>query len=123
MKRYAPLLPGVFFCGLIALSFLGCNGARPTGVPSGGDVPTQIIVFVHWQEQGVPGHEVEIVETGATAVTDEFGRATFAVPPGDYTVRVFGLNWGGPALRSVDFPVRVGADDVQVEVVDCLPCV
>ena len=119
MKRYSPVLHSLCLLGVLVCSVLGCNDARPTAVPA----DAQIVVFVHWQQQGVPGHDVEVLETGATAVTDEFGRAVFAVPPGDYTVRVFGINQGGPVFRSLDFPVTVGDDDVQLEVVDCLPCV
>ena len=124
MRRYPAHLLHVFFA-LIVLALIGCDGSQPAGVPSDPDDPdvgANIVVFVHWQDEGVPGHDVELLETGEIVVTDEDGHAVFAVAPGAYTVRIFGLNLGGPALRFVDYPVGVANVDVHVEAIDCLLC-
>jgi hypothetical protein len=109
---------------LLALVFtaleLGSQGQQFVAAPVRG----HITVFVHWQEQGVPGHRVELLQTGASHTTDESGIVRFSVRPGNYTVRIFDLNHGGPPLWITDYPVSVKAGaTVQVEAVDCLPCV
>jgi hypothetical protein len=46
------------------------------------------------------------------------------VPTGTFTVRVYEINRGGPALPWVDTKVTVTAgEEALVDVVDCLPCV
>ena len=83
-----------------------------------------IQVFVHWDGDGVSGKRVELLERHRVMKTDEEGVVEFVVRPGDYTVRVYDLNLGGPPLRYVDTKVTVVAGEVtRVEVVDCLPCV
>ena len=83
-----------------------------------------VVVFVHWQGEGVPDKRVELVELGIDGVTNADGIAAFKVPVGDYTVRIYDINRGGPALRFVDEKVRVTVDaESRIEVVDCLPCV
>jgi hypothetical protein len=83
-----------------------------------------ILVFVHWEGEGVPGKRVELLGLHREMKTDEEGIAEFIVRPGTYTVRVYDLNRGGPPMWYVDTKVTVVADEVtRVEVVDCLPCV
>lgn len=83
-----------------------------------------IAVHVHWQEQGEAGKRVEVLETGRVKTTDKNGNAYFRVPAGTYTVRVYEINRGGPALPYVDTKVMVPAyQRVTVDIVDCLPCV
>lgn len=122
MKRAAYL---VFFLALI----VACSEDRIDS-PSDGSYRSAklesgtVVVFVHWQGEGVPDKRVELVELGIDAVTNADGMAEFKVPVGDYTVRIYDINRGGPALRFVDekVTVTVGAES-RVEVVDCLPCV
>ena len=48
----------------------------------------------------------------------------FVVPVGDYTLRVYEINRGGPPLLFVDEKITVTPDaEIRLEVVDCLPCV
>lgn len=83
-----------------------------------------IIVRVHWDGQGLPGKRVEVVELRRVMTTDEEGFAEFIVPKGDYTVRAYDINRGGPAMWYVDTRVTVVPNGViRVEVIDCLPCV
>ena len=111
------------FFAFLVFPLIGCDHSQPADVPSGADDPgANIVVFVHWRDEGVPGHDVVLLETGESAVTDENGQVVFAVEPGAYTVRIFALNLGGPALRSVDFAVSVANVDVHVEAIDCLLC-
>ena len=111
MKTSSPLL--------FALLALSCSDTHTVAPPPQG----QIVVYVHWEEQALADKQIELVETGETKFTDVTGTATFAVPPGKYTIRAFAINRGGPALRSIDFDVEVrpGAT-TRLDIVDCLPC-
>jgi uncharacterized protein (DUF2141 family) len=85
---------------------------------------SKIVAYVHWEDQGLPGKQVVLLQTGDTLVTDSMGLAHFNVPPGRYVVRALGINQGGPAYRSVDFEVKVQRGmDTKVDIIDCLPCV
>ena len=85
----------------------------------------QIVIFVYTNSQTpVSGIQVEIVQTKESKVTDAKGLAEFVVSPGDYTVRIYGLNGPGPTLFSKDFPVTVRKGETQkLSVFDCLECV
>lgn len=83
-----------------------------------------VVVFVHWDQQGLVDKRVEVVELGIELMTDDRGLAEFVVPIGDYTVRVYDINRGGPPMFFVDEKVTVAPkDETRVEVIDCLPCV
>jgi hypothetical protein len=83
-----------------------------------------VVVRVQWDGQGLPNKRVELVELKLVMTTDEEGFAEFIVPIGDYTLRAYEINRGGPAMLHVDTPVTVKPNDVvRVEIVDCLPCV
>jgi len=83
-----------------------------------------ITVFVYFEDQSIPGKQVELVETGDSLKTDAHGLAVFKVSPGAYTVRVYDINQGGPMLRFVDVAVEVRGETLNtVKVFDCLPCV
>ena len=61
---------------------------------------------------------------GIVSTTDEEGLAEFVVPIGDYTLRAYDINRGGPVLRYIDQKITViPNDEIRVDVVDCLPCV
>ncbi len=68
---------------------------------------------------------MEILETGAKDTTDTTGIARFDLRPGNYTVRVYGLNGPGPIVsQKKDFPVSMKSGENQrLEVFDCLLCV
>ena len=84
----------------------------------------RIVVHVYSGDQGIAGKEAEVLELGKTKSTDVNGIAVFHVPVGTYTVRVYDITSGGPALRYVDTKVTVMAgEEVRVEVFDCLLCV
>jgi hypothetical protein len=115
------------FVGSVLLA--SCADSDTTGpAHSARRTPTfstgRVEVFVHWQEMGIEGKRVEVLELSREKLTSEDGIATFRVPVGTYTVRVYDVNRGGPALRYVDTKVSVTAGDkTRVEVVDCLLCV
>ncbi len=97
---------------------IGCSdrGVEP---PS----PSLIIVKVHWQDQGIPDIPIVLVQTGDSLKTDSAGVAVFSVTPGPYTIRAYGIQRGGPVLRSIDFDVEVErGKTATVDIVDCLPC-
>ena len=82
-----------------------------------------IIAKVHWQDQGVAGIPVVLVQTADTVRTGSNGLALFSVSPGHYVIRAFGINRGGPILRYIDFDVEARSGSTAVvDIVDCLPC-
>ncbi len=105
------------FIFLFTLTVVGCsdNGVEPT--------PTFIIAKVHWGDQGIPDIPIVLVQTGDSLKTDSTGVAVFSVTPGQYTIRAYGIQRGGPGLRSIDFDVEVErGKTATVDIVDCLPC-
>ena len=83
-----------------------------------------ISAYVHWQDQGVAGKQIVLVQTGDTLRTDSKGLAEFSVPAGHYVIRALEINRGGPCCRSIDFDVETKpGDTTKVDIVDCLPCV
>jgi len=106
---------------LFALLIAGCNEIPPSGPLH---ESTLIIVNVHWQSQGVADIPVVIVQTGDSVRTDTNGLAVFSVVPGQYVVRAYGINRGGPVVRSIDFDVDATRGEAAVvDIIDCLPCV
>jgi len=84
----------------------------------------RIVVYVHWNSQGIEGTKVEILTSGKTKVTGSDGIAIFRVPVGTFTVRVFNINRGGPAFQYIDYKIDVTAGhDAHIDVPVCLPCV
>ncbi len=74
--------------------------------------------------QPVPGISMQILQTNMNDTTDAGGNAAFMVPPGTYTLRVFGLNGPGPQFRYRDFTVIITeGTPTQVQLIDCLMCV
>jgi hypothetical protein len=85
---------------------------------------SNIIAYVHWQEQGLAGKQIVLVQTGDTLRTDANGLAKFTVPAGHYVIRAFGIDGPGPSPRSIDFKVETHPGDItKVDIADCLPCV
>jgi hypothetical protein len=104
---------------LVAIFFASCEQA-PTHPPL---AEANVLAYVHWQEEGLAGKKLELLEAGDVKLTDSTGHALFIVHAGNYTLRAYDINRGGPAYRSIDFSVKaVGNDTVTVDIVDCLPC-
>jgi hypothetical protein len=104
---------------LLVVLLQSCKNA-PAQPPAANPV---ILAYVHWDEVPSVGIKVELVQTGETKFTDSTGHAAFSVAPGKYVVRVYGINRGGPALRSFDFTVEsMSTDTTAIDVVNCLPC-
>ena len=105
---------------LTAVLLAGCNVIPPLEPPQGSSL---IIVNVHWQNQGVAGIPVVLVQTRDSVVTGNNGLAIFSAPAGHYVVRAFGINRGGPVAISTDFNVETKpGESAFVDIVDCLPC-
>jgi hypothetical protein len=84
----------------------------------------QLLVRVYYGDDGVPGKQVEILELGLIRKTNADGYARFNLPAGQYTVRAYNINRGGPAYQYIDTPVKLRArDNARVEIFDCIPCV
>ena len=85
---------------------------------------SQIIAYVHWQDQAITAKKIVLVETRDTLYTDVNGLAKFSTLAGHYTLRAFDINRGGPSVKSIDFSVVTFPGEVKiVDIVDCLPCV
>ncbi len=108
----------IAFIFLITLIMLGCSDKGVEPPP-----PTLIIAKVHWQDQGIPDIQIVLVGTGDTVRTNSSGLAIFSVSPGNYVLRAFGINRGGPVLQYVDFDVEARRGETAfVDIVDCLLC-
>jgi hypothetical protein len=123
-------LPALFCLVSLTIVTMSCGESGPAGPTDSASARVStfetgvISVFVHWDGEGIAGKRVEILELGRERTTNGNGIATFRVRPGGYTVRVYDINRGGPAMQYVDTKVTVTArEGVSVEVVDCLPCV
>ena len=105
---------------LTAVLLTGCIDAFPPGPR---DASSLIVVNIHWQDRGVAGIPVVLVQTRDSVVTGTNGLAIFSVPAGHYVVRAYGINRGGPVSISNDYDVEVkrGVTAI-VDIVDCLPC-
>lgn len=113
---------GFTICFLAAPLFLTVFGCSEISDPE--DTQTTITVLVHSGDTSVPGKKVELLDTGEAKETDQHGRAEFKVIPGRYTLRVYGINRGGPALLHIDFDVEARASETStIRVFDCPPCV
>jgi len=98
--------------------------------PSCKETPTQpqqplslIVAYVHWENQGLAGKQIVLVQKGDTLRTDSNGLANFSVPAGHYIVRAFHIQRGGPSPRFIDFDVYTHPGEIaRVDIIDCLPC-
>ena len=105
---------------LVLIALPSCKNAPEQPAPA----HPVILAYVHWEQAPSAGIKVELLQTGESKYTDSTGHASFSVTPGKYVLRVYGINRGGPAPRSFDFPVEVmSSDTTDVDVVNCLPCV
>lgn len=115
----------IFLIMLIVAAFaVSCSHDDPAGVQSTNTATGTVVAYVHWDRQGLADMRVELVELGMELKTNSEGLARFEVPPGQYTLRAYDINQGGPALRYVDNDVVVRPKQTtRVDIVDCLPCV
>lgn len=106
----------------VTFIFLAFFSLRCTDI-GGPAAEAKITVFVHWGDMPISEKKVEVIQTGEVKLTNEKGLAQFKVLPGSYTIRVYGINRGGPAVIFVDFNVEVKVSESRMlDVVDCLPC-
>ena len=115
--RHASMTP--LICAVLLTAACHDATAPVAPVESG-----KLVVRVFWHDQGVPDKHVEVLELQLTDKTDEAGYATFDLPAGEYTLRAYDINRGGPAMLYIDTIVTVVAgEEVRIEVLDCLDCV
>jgi hypothetical protein len=82
-----------------------------------------LVVQIYYDDQGIPDKRVELVEPKLERTTNASGVVTFVVPAGDYTLRAYEINRGGPVMQHIDMDVTITAGGkAQVRVFDCLPC-
>lgn len=112
------------FCLITTIVLMVFAGLRCTDIFDVAKTQAKITVFVHWNDTPISQKKVELLQTGEVRLTNEKGLAEFTVLPGHYTIRVYGINRGGPAVLYVDFNVDMQASESRMlDVVDCLPCV
>lgn len=104
---------------VIAAGILACSNS-PT-FPKTGVIAVYVNAGANYPVKGIT---VDLLQTSQSKMTDSTGVAAFEVNPGTYTVRVNGLQLGGPALRYVDstLTIRAGQADT-LKFFDCLMCV
>jgi hypothetical protein len=108
---------------LMILAVLLTASCQDATAPVGQLESGKLIVRVVWDGQGVPDKRVEVLELDLTGTTDAAGYATFELPQGDYTLRAYDINRGGPA-QHIDTTVTIEARHaVRIEIQDCVPCV
>lgn len=118
--RFPALIPSICVAALV----ISCSETDPVVQPVEPPASGTVVVFVHWEDTGLPDMRVELLELGVSMTTDDSGLARFTAPAGSYTLRAYGINRGGPPLLHVDSKVTVTAQqEVRVEVESCLPCV
>ncbi len=72
----------------------------------------------------VKGIRVDILQMNQSEMTDSMGIAAFELNPGMYTVRVNGIQSGGPVLHSIDSTISISAGQADtLRIFDCLMCV
>ncbi len=112
------ILPIVIAAVLLASIFSGCSNA-----PTSPKLATIAVYVNAGADFPVKGISVDILQTNQTKVTDSAGIAAFEVNPGTYTVRVRGVQGGGPVLHDIDSTLSVGAGQADtLRVFDCLMC-
>lgn len=107
-------------CGLLAAT--ACDKEPTPASPN--QTQAVLTVIVQFDDEGIPGKQIDVLNTSLSGTTDDSGQVQFTLPPGHYTVRAYGINRGGPVYHHVDqsVDVRPGKPTV-VEIFDCLPCV
>jgi hypothetical protein len=121
MKRHAARL---FWIGAGILLVTSCSSRDGSPVKPGGDARGQVVVQVYFDDQGIPDKRVELVELGLLRTTNGDGLVRFVVPAGEYTVRAYEINRGGPVLLYVDVKTKVTPGErSRLRIFDCLPCV
>jgi hypothetical protein len=101
-----------------AIGIVSCGDDSSPEAPQFGE----LVVWVHWNDQGLEGERIDILETGESKTTDADGLVRFRIASGTYTLRAY-VNTGGPPLPT-DLRVTVRpAQETRIEIADCLPCV
>jgi hypothetical protein len=81
-------------------------------------------VYVYWDNQPQANKRVELVELKQEKPTNTAGLVGFNVLQGNYTLRVYDINRGGPLQEFYEQPVTTKAGETtKIEVLDCIPCV
>jgi hypothetical protein len=115
MKKFLPLLVAI-----VSL-FPACKHDAPIQPPP---LQSQIVVHVTWQNQGVAGKKIVIVELAETTYTNAGGLAQFNVHPGHYTLRAFDIGTPGPGRPFIDLTVTAFAGEATpIDIFDCQACV
>jgi hypothetical protein len=108
---------------ILAVLSVSCSRDDSAGVAPDGGNPGTVVVYVFYDGQGLPDMRVELLELGVELKTNAEGLAEFQAPAGQYTVRAYDINSGGPPLY-VDRAIVVEPDrTTRVEIFNCLPCV
>ncbi len=118
MKAYFALL----LVSLLPPALVSCRDSTLIEEPEVGRIFVQVLEL----GSNVPeaGVKIQVLETGEIKTTDSNGVSTFVVIAGTYTVRVFGLNHGGPIRLYEDIPVNITPNGRKVlTLFDCIFCV
>ncbi len=100
----------------LCAALISCNSQIP--------MAARLEVYVHWDNQPQANKRVELVEQKEERLTNSAGLVEFNLLQGTYTLRVYGINRGGPLQEFYQQPVTTKAGETtRIEVLDCIPCV
>ena len=112
-----------FLSRFAAIFFILCASLQCSDIYDVSKAEGLLTVFVHFNDFPIAGKKVELIRTGETKQTNDEGKAEFRLLPGDYTIRVYDINRGGPCCAYVDFDVDIKPSESQLlKVYYCLPC-
>jgi hypothetical protein len=101
---------------VLSIIMVSCNSQIP--------MAGRLEVYVHWDNQPLANKRVELVELKQEKPTNTAGLVDFNLLQGNYTLRVYDINRGGPLQEFFEQPVITKAGETtRIEVLDCIPCV
>ena len=108
---------------LLLIAFLPSCSDHPTG-PKPATGPGQLVVYIYGalETPGSPNKRVEVVETGAEAVTDTTGIVEFTLDPGNYTVLAHEITGSISTYTAQRAAVIRSTETTRVEIHDCVLC-
>jgi len=106
---------------LLCLQLVSCMDSTLIQESGVGRIYVQVLEV--GQNTPEPGVAVRLLTTGEARETNSDGIVVYIVPAGHHTVRVYGLNHGGPSRLYEDTSVDVGPNErVVVTLYDCPVC-
>jgi hypothetical protein len=105
-----------FVLAVLSAILISCNPQIPQ--------LARLEVYVYWDNQPQANKRVELIELKQEKLTNTAGLTDFNLLQGNYTLRVYDINRGGPLQEFFEQPITTKAGETtRIEVLDCIPCV